>query len=93
MLFRSGDKIYEMSLGGPLLTDEVKFYLTGKLNAFAHYNSFSDPSFSNGGLGVIDPAAWERTVSIASGTKNLDGKTPAVTCMTCHNGSTHPKAM
>ena len=25
--------------------------------------------------------------------KNLDGKTPAVTCDTCHNGSTHPKAM
>ncbi len=25
--------------------------------------------------------------------KNLDGKAPAVTCMTCHNGSTHPKNM
>jgi NitT/TauT family transport system substrate-binding protein len=28
-----------------------------------------------GGVGVIDKAAWDRTVSIASGTKNLDGKT------------------
>jgi NitT/TauT family transport system substrate-binding protein len=27
------------------------------------------------GVGVIDTAAWDRTVSIASGTKNLDGKT------------------
>jgi hypothetical protein len=25
--------------------------------------------------------------------KNLDGKTPAVTCVTCHNGNTHPKNM
>ncbi len=28
-----------------------------------------------GGVGVIDTAAWDRTISIASGTKNLDGKT------------------
>ena len=28
-----------------------------------------------GGVGVIDTAAWDRTVGIASGTKNLDGKT------------------
>jgi NitT/TauT family transport system substrate-binding protein len=28
-----------------------------------------------GGVGVIDQAAWDRTASIASGTKNLDGKT------------------
>ena len=27
------------------------------------------------GVGYIDPAAWDRTVKIASGTKNLDGKT------------------
>jgi NitT/TauT family transport system substrate-binding protein len=27
------------------------------------------------GVGVIDKAAWDRTVKIASGTKNLDGKT------------------
>jgi len=27
------------------------------------------------GVGVIDTAAWDRTVSIASGTTNLDGKT------------------
>ena len=27
------------------------------------------------GIGVIDTAAWDRTISIASGTKNLDGKT------------------
>ena len=27
------------------------------------------------GVGVIDQAAWDRTVTIASGTKNLDGKT------------------
>ena len=26
-------------------------------------------------LGVIDTAAWDRTATIASGTKNLDGKT------------------
>ncbi len=28
-----------------------------------------------GGVGVIDTAAWQRTVDIASGTTNLDGKT------------------
>jgi NitT/TauT family transport system substrate-binding protein len=28
-----------------------------------------------GGVGVIDKAAWDRTATIASGTKNLDGKT------------------
>jgi NitT/TauT family transport system substrate-binding protein len=28
-----------------------------------------------GGVGVIDTAAWDRTVEIASGTKNLDGAT------------------
>ncbi len=28
-----------------------------------------------GGVGVIDTAAWDRTATIASGTKNLDGKT------------------
>jgi NitT/TauT family transport system substrate-binding protein len=28
-----------------------------------------------GGVGVIDTAAWDRTAEIASGTKNLDGKT------------------
>ena len=28
-----------------------------------------------GGVGVIDKAAWDRTVTIASGTKNLDGAT------------------
>ena len=28
-----------------------------------------------GGVGVIDTAAWDRTVGIASGTTNLDGKT------------------
>ena len=30
---------------------------------------------ATGGIGVIDAAAWDRTASIASGTKNLDGKT------------------
>jgi NitT/TauT family transport system substrate-binding protein len=30
---------------------------------------------ATGGVGVIDTAAWDRTVTIASGTKNLDGKT------------------
>jgi len=30
---------------------------------------------ATGGVGVIDTAAWDRTISIASGTKNLDGKT------------------
>ena len=30
---------------------------------------------ATGGVGVIDQAAWDRTASIASGTKNLDGKT------------------
>ncbi|MEI8239206.1 MAG: ABC transporter substrate-binding protein [Actinomycetota bacterium] len=29
---------------------------------------------ATGGVGVIDTAAWDRTISIASGTKNLDGK-------------------
>jgi len=28
-----------------------------------------------GGVGVIDKAAWDRTVTTATGTKNLDGKT------------------
>ena len=30
---------------------------------------------ASNGVGVIDTAAWDRTVGIASGTKNLDGKT------------------
>ena len=30
---------------------------------------------ATGGIGMIDEAAWNRTVEIASGTKNLDGKT------------------
>ncbi len=30
---------------------------------------------ATGGVGVIDTAAWDRTVEIASGTKNLDGQT------------------
>ncbi|MBI4932247.1 MAG: ABC transporter substrate-binding protein [Actinobacteria bacterium] len=30
---------------------------------------------AEGGVGVIDTAAWDRTVEIASGTKNLDGAT------------------
>ena len=30
---------------------------------------------ATGGIGVIDAAAWDRTVEIASGTKNLDGAT------------------
>ena len=30
---------------------------------------------ATGGVGVIDTAAWDRTATIASGTKNLDGKT------------------
>jgi NitT/TauT family transport system substrate-binding protein len=30
---------------------------------------------ATGGVGVIDKAAWDRTISIASSTKNLDGKT------------------
>jgi NitT/TauT family transport system substrate-binding protein len=30
---------------------------------------------ASGGVGVIDKAAWDRTISIASSTKNLDGKT------------------
>lgn len=30
---------------------------------------------ADGGVGVIDTAAWDRTVEIASGTKNLDGQT------------------
>ncbi len=50
-----GDKIYEFSLGGPLITQDLKFFLTGKLNSFQYYNTFSDPTFSNNGLGVIDP--------------------------------------
>ena len=30
---------------------------------------------STDGVGVIDQAAWDRTVEISQGTKNLDGKT------------------
>ncbi|HET6400810.1 MAG TPA: hypothetical protein VFH95_05355 [Candidatus Kapabacteria bacterium] len=51
----SGDKIYEFSLGGPLVTQDLKFFITGRLNTFDHYNNFTDPTFSNEGLGVIDP--------------------------------------
>lgn len=51
----SGDKIYEFSLGGPLITQDLKFFITGRLNTFDHYNTFTDPTFSNEGLGVIDP--------------------------------------
>jgi hypothetical protein len=50
-----GDHIYELAVGGPLLTQDVKFFLTGKLNTFQFYNTFSDPTFSNQGLGVTDP--------------------------------------
>ncbi len=50
-----GDKIYEFSLGGPLITQDLKFFITGRINSFDHYNNFSDPTFSNQGLGVTDP--------------------------------------
>ncbi len=30
---------------------------------------------STDGVGVIDQAAWDRTIEISQGTKNLDGKT------------------
>jgi hypothetical protein len=52
----AGDRIYEFSLGGPLFTDDLKFNVTGKANTFEFYNTFSDPSFSNSGLGVTDPS-------------------------------------
>lgn len=50
-----GDKIYEFALGGPLVGEDLKFNVTAKANTFDFYNTFSDPSFSNNGLGVIDP--------------------------------------
>jgi|GEM_PF-3581614 len=50
-----GDNIYEFSVGGPLFTPDLKFFLTGRINTFDHYNTFSDPTFANEGLGVIDP--------------------------------------
>ncbi len=51
----SGDAIYEFALGGPLVDQSVKFYLTGRLNSFSHYNVFDNPSSVNDGLAVTDP--------------------------------------
>src|SRR5581483_2539001 len=51
----AGDNIYEFELDGPLLTQDIKFYLTGRLNSFDHYNIFTDPIYANEGLGVTDP--------------------------------------
>ncbi len=58
----AGDQIYEFALGGPLFTQDVKFYITGRLNSFSNYNVFTDVAggtngqgFQNQGLGVIDP--------------------------------------
>ncbi len=51
----SGDDIYEIALGGPLVSQDLKFYGTAKLNSFQHYNVFDNPTFANEGLGVIDP--------------------------------------
>ena len=57
----AGDNTYEFALGGPLFTQDLKFYLTGKLNSFDHYNVFTEPQgtfpniSANAGLGVKDP--------------------------------------
>ncbi len=56
----SGDDIYEAALGGPLFTQDVKFYLTGRLNTFQNYNVTDNGTGTNGssanyGLAVIDP--------------------------------------
>ena len=70
----AGDNIYEIAVGGPLLTEDVKYSITAKLNSFSHYNTFSDPTFTNQGLGILDPLGnnlgevpntgrWRRTVS------------------------------
>lgn len=50
-----GDNIYEVGLGGPVFTDDIKFFGTARINTFSHYTIFTDPTFSNEGLGVIDP--------------------------------------
>jgi hypothetical protein len=51
----SGDDIYEAALGGPLFSQDLKFYLTGRINTFSDYNVFDNPQFQNNGLAVIDP--------------------------------------
>ncbi len=51
----AGDNIYELAVSGPLFVDDIKYAITAKLNSFKYYNTFSDPGFSNQGLGVLDP--------------------------------------
>lgn len=57
----AGDNTYELALGGPLFTQDLKFYITGKLNSFDHYNVYTEPTgtfpnlSANAGLGVTDP--------------------------------------
>ena len=57
-----GDNDYEFAIGGPLVSQDVKFYLTGRLNSFDHYNVFDNVSSPFGGflgleqgLSVTDP--------------------------------------
>lgn len=50
-----GNKMAEFAFGGPII-DEFSFFGTVKGWQRDFYNYFSDPGFSNGGLGVMDPA-------------------------------------
>lgn len=43
-----GDNIYEFSLGGPLFTQDLKFYITGRLESFTHYSTSNT-------LSILDP--------------------------------------
>jgi hypothetical protein len=52
----AGDNLYEFAIGGPLFSDDIKYFITARLNAFKYYNTTSDPFYDNLGLGVIDPA-------------------------------------
>ncbi|HET9135599.1 MAG TPA: TonB-dependent receptor [Candidatus Kapabacteria bacterium] len=51
----SGDKIYELAFGGPLFSDEVKYFITAKGNTRDYYNYAIITTYYNSGLDVKDP--------------------------------------
>ncbi len=51
----AGDRIMEVALGGPLFTDDIKYFITGKTFTRDFTNSPTSGSGANSGLNVIDP--------------------------------------
>lgn len=51
----SGDRIYELAMGGPLFTSDVRYFLTAKINTRDYLNAFTTPTQDNEGLNVVDP--------------------------------------